>query len=348
MNTLKILAVSLGLSAAAGNLAAQVSVTILHSFVSQIYSGAGDGGLLQGKDGYFYGTTFAEGTNRLGSVFRISPNGDFTNLYSFGSYATDGIRPAAGVIQASDGNFYGTTVLGGTTANASDGLLGQGTIFEISPIGSYTNLHSFDGSDGAAPYGGLVQGSDGYFYGATQSGGPIPGAPNGGFYSFNNINGVLTDIYWSDPYISDGCQPWTLVQGSDGNFYGTTRAGGFPGYGYGTVVQFFPGVYTNITLHVFDPSNGDGSDPQAGLVLASDGNFYGTTENGGTNGNNGTIFQISPKGIYTSLYSFSGYLGMAICHPGRGPRRQLIRHDITGRHARLWHCVSDRSGRQLH
>ncbi len=120
---------------------------------------------MQGSDGNFYGTTEAGGTNGAGTVFRISPSGIYTTLYSFVG-SPDGAFPEAGLVQGSDGNFYGTTLVGGTDNNF-------GTVFRISPCGIYTNLYTLVGSanEGANPFAGLVQGSDGNFYGTTGSGG---------------------------------------------------------------------------------------------------------------------------------------------------------------------------------
>jgi uncharacterized repeat protein (TIGR03803 family) len=142
-------------------------------------------GLVQGNDGYLYGTTHWGGTNDSGTVFKISTNGALTTLYSFGSIqdtngvALDGANPNAALVQGSDGNFYGTTFSGGNTnANYSYGY-GGGTVFKISPSGKLTTLYSFgsvqdtNGAplDGANPQTGLVQGNDGYLYGTTLSGG---------------------------------------------------------------------------------------------------------------------------------------------------------------------------------
>jgi uncharacterized repeat protein (TIGR03803 family) len=134
-------------------------LTTLYSF-----TGTGDGSspgrLVQGTDGNFYGTSQAGGGYNAGTVFKITPAGALTTLYSFCSQAncTDGSYPGAGVVQATDGNFYGTTSNGGAYA--------YGTIFEITPTGAFTVLYSFDGSDYTNP-GRLVQGTDGNFYGYT-------------------------------------------------------------------------------------------------------------------------------------------------------------------------------------
>jgi uncharacterized repeat protein (TIGR03803 family) len=118
-----------------------------------------------GSDGNFYGTTYAGGASGDGTVFRITPSGVYSSLYSFAGSPDDGANPYAGLVQGSDGNFYGVALNGGAFQN--------GTVFVMSPSGTLTNLYSFgcDYSDGASPYGGLVQGSDGNFYGTAGYGG---------------------------------------------------------------------------------------------------------------------------------------------------------------------------------
>src|SRR5208282_2414243 len=230
-------------------------------------------------------------------------------LYSFPGL-NDGANPSDSLVRGSDGNFYGTT--------PSDGANKSGTVFQISPTGALTTLYSFTGgTDGASPAAALVQGSDGNFYGTTlgKGGGDQLGSPGGVNSTVFQIttNGMLTTLYSSFPLVYRGtpffstCQPNGLVQGSDGNFYGTTYSGGTNGYG--TVFKISTnGVLT--TLYPFgsildaDGNPLDGANPQAGLVQGSDGNFYGTTCGGGTNGH-GTVFKISLNGALTSLYSFT-------------------------------------------
>jgi uncharacterized repeat protein (TIGR03803 family) len=155
-------------------------------------------------------------------VFRISPSGNYTNLYSFNGRPNDGSGPQAGLVQGSDGNFYGTTPDGGTND--------EGTVFRISPSGSYTSLHSFVGypTDGDLPIAGLVQGSDGNFYGTTLYG----GTNNNGAVFRISPSGTETTLYSFVGYPTDGGSPAAgLVQGSDGYFYGTTENGGTNGDG---------------------------------------------------------------------------------------------------------------------
>jgi uncharacterized repeat protein (TIGR03803 family) len=249
-------------------------------------------GLVQGNFGYLYGTTEYGGIDRIGTIFQISPTGSFASLHSFNG--SDGAYPAGGgaLVLGSDGYFYGTTTAGGT--NSCD----CGTVFKMLPTGILIWSYSFTGSPGGAnPYDGLVQGSDSNFYGTTYAGG------TNGVGTVFRISplGSLTNLYTFSG--SDGATPFAgLVQGSDSNFYGTTYTGGTNGLG--TVFVITPsGSLT--TLHNFSGYPTDGGLPVAGLVQASDGNFYGTTRLGGTN-DGGSVFEITPSGGLTTLYSFSG------------------------------------------
>lgn len=183
------------------------------------------GGLALGQDGNFYGTTYEGGTNGDGTVFLITPGGSLTNLYSFSGL--DGANPIADLILGSDGNFYGTTQTGGTNVDTS-----TGTIFRISPAGNLTTLHSFDYNDDGGYPNGLVQGSDGNFYGTTDSGGT-----NGYGTLFRmGLDGSFSTLHTFTGPPGDGQAPQgRLIQGSDGNFYGATGAGG-SGYN-GTVFK---------------------------------------------------------------------------------------------------------------
>jgi uncharacterized protein (TIGR03437 family) len=251
-------------------------LTTLHSFVTT------DGavpyaGVVQGTDGSFYGTTTQGGASMKGTVFKIAPGGTLTTLYSFGSTAADGASPFGGLVQATDGNFYGTTQVGGAS--------GFGTVFKITPAGTLTILHSFSLTDGSAPYSRLIQAADGNLYGTASQGGTYI---SGTVFKIT-LSGTLTTVYnfGSTFGSTDGSGPYSaLVQATDGNFYGTTLVGGTNGAG--TVFKLTPtGMLT--TLHSFVTT--DGSEP-AGLVQAADGNLYGTTRGGGTN-NNGTFFKLA-------------------------------------------------------
>jgi uncharacterized repeat protein (TIGR03803 family) len=267
------------------------TLTTLYSFCSQ--SGCADGGLpnglIQGSDGNLYGTASFGGANGEGTVFQITPSGTLTTLYSFCSQAncTDGSGPA-GLVQGTDGNFYGTTTYGGLYQSDYCNQVGCGTVFKITPSGTLTSLWSFcsQGSssvctDGGEPKAGLVQGTDGNFYGTTSLGGPegvCTGVPGCGTVFRISPTGTLTTLHTFDS--TDGAYPLAaLVQGTDGNFYGTTSA--FQ-YGQGRVFQITPsGTLTTIYNFCSQSNCADGENLQAALVQATNGNFYGTTTFGG-------------------------------------------------------------------
>ena len=194
-------------------------------------------------------------------------------------------RPYASLTRGTDGNFYGTTEVGGT--------LGGGTVFKITSGGTLTALYNFGGTGGTLPYGGLTEASDGTFYGTTSSGG-ING--KGTIFQITPT-GALTTIY--NFAGTDGNQPYaTMLLGSDGDFYGTTFLGG--ANNLGTVFKVTT-TGTLTTLYSF--AGTDGEKPYASLVAGNDGNLYGTTSQGGTN-NNGTVYQITTTGTLTTLHSF--------------------------------------------
>ncbi|HEY6290600.1 MAG TPA: choice-of-anchor tandem repeat GloVer-containing protein [Terriglobia bacterium] len=313
------------------------ALTTIYNFCS--LSGCTDGenprgGLVQATNGSFYGTTEFGGANGLGTVFKITPGGTLTTLYSFCSQSdcTDGLNPW-GLIQAADGNFYGTTGAGGDdNCNPSGGC---GTVFKITPTGTLTTLHAFTVADGGLPLGGLVQASNGSFYGTTSSGGPTG---NGTVFKITP-SGTLTTLYGfcSQSGCTDGrISVGTLVQATDGNLYGTTSING--ANGGGTAFKITPGG-TLTTLYGFCSQSGcaDGTNPGAGLVQGTDGNFYGTTEFGGVScsgfGGCGTIFKITPRGALTTLYSFCSLSGCAdgalpVAGPGPGYQWDVLRDNV--------------------
>jgi uncharacterized repeat protein (TIGR03803 family) len=262
------------------------------SSVSFDYYANGSGpsaALVQGSDGSLYGTTQYGGTNYYGTVFNLTTNGVLTDLYSF-TGGNDGYYPTAALVQGSDGNLYGTTLSGGTNH--------RGTVFRISTNGAFQSLYSFTGgTDGYSPYAGLVQGSDGNLYGTTQYG----GTNYEGTVFRISTNGAFQSLY-SFTGGNDGYSPYAgLVQGSDGNLYGTTYFGG-ANYD-GTVFR----ISTNgafQSLYSFTGGN-DGRNTYGGLAQGSDGNLYGTTIYGGEHGS-GTVFGLTTNGILTTLYSFQG------------------------------------------
>lgn len=290
------------------------ALSVLYSFCAK--SNCGDGmqpeaGLLLGPGKTVYGSTSQGGQdkcglyNGCGSLFRFTSDG---KLQSRSFQRTDGGIPAAPMLRGADGNLYGTTSAGGSDSSCDAGC---GTIFKVTPNGVLTTMHSFTYAvDGAAPYAALLQGSDGNFYGTTSGGGP-KGFGLGTVFKITP-SGTLTTLYTFDS--AHGGTPFgSLVEGNDGNFYGTTYAGGIHNcYNpCGTVFQITPTGSLTV-LHKFILS--DGGAPSAGLILASDGNFYGTTTIGGDVTCNapygcGTVFQVTSSGDLTTLHSFSGLDG---------------------------------------
>ena len=210
---------------------------------------------------------------------------------------TNGAYPKA-LTLGNDGNFYGTTSSGGAYTNQYG--YGYGTVFTISTNGALTMLVSFQGTNGAQPYGALTQGNDGNFYGTTVEGG------SGGEGTVFKVttNGALTTLVSFQN--TNGAGPYgALTQGNDGNLYGTTVGGGTAGQGTvlrGTVFKMTTNG-TLTTLVNFYKTNGE--KPYAGLALGHDGNFYGTTEWGGSS-DSGTVFKVTANGTLTTLYSFTG------------------------------------------
>jgi uncharacterized repeat protein (TIGR03803 family) len=284
---------------------AQVTFETLHTFTSA--SGLGPSALIQGADGNFYGTAAAGGAVGFGTVYRMTPSGTVTVLHEFAGGSGDGNAPQS-LIQWTDGNFYGTTQFGGSAA-------GRGTVFRMTPGGSVTILHAFAGgtSDGANPVAALIAAADGNFYGTTPYGGA---ADNGTVFRLTPAGTftILHSFVRTGPS-ADGAAPLgALVQGVDGNFYGTTSGGGASDGG--TVFKMSPdGIIT--TLHVFTIAPTDGRVPVAGMIRGTDGNFYGTTFGGGDT-NAGTIFRITPAGTFTVLHSFDATLD------GSNPAASLI------------------------
>jgi uncharacterized repeat protein (TIGR03803 family) len=217
--------------------------------------GSGDGfypyaGLVQGTDGNLYGTTEGGGTQNDGTVFSITPSGTVTVLHSFCalSECADGYEPYGGLVQATNGDLYGTTYYGGSSSTCPFGE-GCGTVFEITPSGVLTTLHSFGfTNDGATPYAGLVQGTNGIFYGTNLNG----AYGYGTVFSITSSGTVATlHSFCPDPPqgCPDGATPYGgLIQATNGDFYGMTYRGG--AYGFGEVYKITPNG-TLTTLHSF-------------------------------------------------------------------------------------------------
>jgi len=210
VKTFRIL-IAMAVLALVGSASGQ-TLTTLHQFNGDSDGRSPTGGLIQGGDGYFYGTTYRGGTNGNGTVFRISSKGTLTTLWQF-SGGIDGSNPAGGLAKGTDGYIYGTTVGGGTNR--------FGTVFKITSAGTLTTLYYFSGRSDRGSPGALVQGRDSDFYGTSLA--------NWGTVFRINSAGTLTTLWrFSDGV--DGSNPeGRLIQGNDGYFYGTTPQGGTNG-----------------------------------------------------------------------------------------------------------------------
>lgn len=325
----------------AAALAGAQTVSTIYNFAGGTTSGANPWyvTLVQGTDGYLYGTTYNGGSKGMGTAFKVSTSGSFVLLHSFVGGASDGANPTGGLTLGTDGNFYGTTQQGGSSS--------QGVIFKMTTSGTITILHTFNaGTDGAFPWTAPIEASDGNFYGTTADGKGNNGlvykiTSSGTFttiYSFDVTHGyhpVAAPVQGVDGYLyipvaeggadfcgtvvqlstagvlnnyySFNCEPdgnypvGSLVQASNGSFYSTTQDGGTNGEG--TVYQITTGMVETV-LHSFGATVGDGEYPSAGMLLATDGNYYGSAAEGGTY-DDGTLFNTTTGGSYNQLYSFN-------------------------------------------
>ncbi len=289
--------------------------SVLHAF-TRFVDGRAPVELMQARDGYFYGVTYFDGPVMGGTVFRLGPGNAFQTLHAFSRAPS---HPMSGVVQATDGSFYGTTMVSGH----------GGTVFRLSPTRELTILHEFPGN-GPAFSSGLIQATDGFLYG-TQSDGPgkvfrirttgedysvvhsfvnelgrpkhgVIQASDGNFYgTVETWSNHASRIFRMDPsgnltilhHFADGtvAPNGPLVEGADGALYGTTTGG--------TVFKVTKsGAFTQ--LHAF--SGTDGSVPTGGLTRAPDGRLYGVTHFGGASGL-GTIFRVEPTGGITTLHN---------------------------------------------
>ncbi len=254
-------------------------------------------GLIQGVDGMLYGATFQGGISNQGTLFKLNTNGtNFLVIYNFGSNSGDGAGPE-GLVQGNDAGLYGTTLNGGVN--------GFGTAFEMNTNGvGRIILHQFakpDGGDGIHPQSALVQDANGVWYGTTESGGSNG---DGAVFKMNQDGSSYAILYNFGSGNGDGIYPMAgATLGGDGMLYGTTFQDGTNGQG--TAFRLGTNGSGYFMLHHFG-GGGDGSNPAAGLAQGPDGWLYGTTVQGGANGQ-GTAFKLNTNGGgYQILYSFAG------------------------------------------
>ncbi|HWD17864.1 MAG TPA: choice-of-anchor tandem repeat GloVer-containing protein [Verrucomicrobiae bacterium] len=289
--------------------------TLLHSFGSFYSNGVPwDGSfpvarLLQGSDGWFYGSCSEGGSNNLGTIFKISPAGEFQTLAMLGSSNVGGAEyPGSPLIQDHQGTFYAT----------SDGAgAGTGVLFSMSTVGNLTTLHTFTDNDGTAFASTLIEEPDSSFVGLASQGGLYG---NGSFFKLTSA-GVYTNLYFFDNGPEGDFPTGDLAEDDAGNYYGVTTYGA--GYGHGAVFEI--DANNSVTaLHSFGAqtiqgNTIDGLQPEGGLTRAVDGNFYGATLSGGWQ-NYGTIFRITPQGDFSTVVWFDGVNGS---HPMAAPAQGL-------------------------
>ena len=261
---------------------AQAPYELLH-----VFGGAGDGAialgaLIDGGDGFFYGTTQYGGAFGHGTVYRMTPAGAVTILHNFSG--ADGSFPGAGVVLGADGNLYGTAIAGGS---------GHGTIFRVTRAGAFTRLHAFGGfnaGEGAAPYAPLLSASDGNLYGVTANGGTWG---NGVIFRMTTT-GQFTSLYTFTVTAGHHTSVGGLVEANDGWLYGTTR--------FGLIYRVSPsGAFEVVRLL----SQSEGATLQSRLAASADGGtLYGTAREGGPNGF-GSIFRVTTSGAFSVIYAFT-------------------------------------------
>jgi len=257
-------------------------------------------GLIQAADGNFYGTANAGGLYSAGTVFRMTPDGALSTVFSFNNSPNG--QPNGPLIEGNGGEFYGAQSLPSSP---------QGSIYKISSDGIIAMLGSFNGTNGQGPGGSLWRDADGNIYGTTGKGGDsYTGAQSGYGTAFKmGTNGDITTLMSFG--VTNGAIPTGLVRGMDGNFYGNTFAGGDQ-TSYGTVFK----MDTNgnlATLVSFNRTNG--AAPETAPTIGADGSVYGTADGGMAAGESslglGTIFKIDTNGAFSTLAVFRGTNGMS-------------------------------------
>jgi len=306
-----LLGVLCALLMAEAAIAATPTTNVIYTF-----TGADDGanplvGLVQGPNGTFYGATSESGTEGnagSGTLFSITSGGTLTVIEQLSQGTADNIT---GLLQGTGGTVYAVANGGGPDCNVSAPVTVCGSILQIAPDGTVSTLYAFTAEKTPLISGptSLVLGSDDNFYGTSRSGGSGTcgtDPPGCGTVFKLAPAGVLTILY-SFSGGADGGEPLGLIQGSDGNLYGLTPAySGLTGENSGTIFRVdVAGTFTTLYTFPYPQTASSPFDPQAALVEAPDGNFYGSTLGGGINGA-GTLFRMTPPGELTVLYAFGG------------------------------------------
>ena len=293
------------------------TLSVVHAFADANEGYLPFGSLIQASDGNLYGTTYLGGEDGAGTVFKLSLTGDFTVLHEFSAGTNDPRWPYTGLVEAGDGNFYGTTRVGG----ASD----KGAIFRISPTGTFELLHSFSGADGQDPQGQLEVDSDGQMYGTTMMG----GSSNRGviyrittagdfqqLYSFPSLSAFNAYGYAIN---STGANPRAgLVRTDPGVFYGAAYQGGASGNGTLYRAEINGDTADVTVLHSFEGWAFDGGFPLVVPVVGPDGSLYGTSERGGY-ADSGAVWKVALDGTSTLVHSFATATALSSAAGGYKP-----------------------------
>jgi uncharacterized repeat protein (TIGR03803 family) len=301
--------------------------SVLYSFCKQ--SGCKDGrnpfaGLVFDHKGNLYGTTLYGGAANYGTVFKVTPSGKETVLYSFCKHSNcaDGADPRAVLVFDQLGNLYGTTSIGGAHDN--------GTVFKLTPSGKESVLYSFCAQvfcpDGASPYAGVVLDTKGNLYGTTYVGGDYVGNCDqmgcGTVFKVTPSCKVsVLHSFCGQGNCDDGATPYAaLTFDKKGDLYGTTEYGGL--YNLGTVFKITPAGKESVLYSFCKQTDcGDGENPYADVIFDAKGNLYGTTFYGGAYDYHGTVFKLTPSGKESVLYSFCG---QSNCTDGEFPSSALV------------------------
>ena len=295
----------------------QPTFTVVHSFQGPPDGANPAANVIFDEAGNMYGTTIQGGVRAgicsggCGTVFKIDTQGNETVLYSFNGNTADGNWPYGGLLRDPEGNFYGTTYVGGTSYPACNSQ-GCGTVFTLRVTGEEQVVYNFTGlADGWGPYASLTLGTDGRVYSTTHLGGLYD---NWGTVFAVDKHGVETVIHDFNGYDNDGGSPWGgLVRDSAGNMYGMTFAGDNfycePGFQLGCGVVYKVTETGDETVLYPFTGQADGNWGAGSLAIDGAGNLYGANQAGSAQW--GTVFKVDPRGNLTVLHSFSGGVGGA-------------------------------------
>jgi uncharacterized repeat protein (TIGR03803 family) len=286
--------------------------SVIHDFTGGLDGGNPIAPPVQAGDGDLYGTTSGTGAGSAGTVYKVTLSGAFSTIFTFSSDGSQGTQAEAPLLQAADGNLYGT-------ANAG-GISNCGTIFAVSRGGTLVFDYSFScRAGGWGPVGPVLQASDGNFYGTTELGGSgdgCDGEPCGTVFKLSS-DGAVTILYNFLGGRGDGAQPGAgLIEGPDGNLYGATAAGGI--YDDGTLYEI---TLSGVESVLYNFPSRIGEHPAASLLQHTNGLLYGTTEAGGIYGDGA---------LYSLDMGFQPCIAFVLSAGSVGRQAQILGQNLTG------------------